>query len=504
MAVFAVVVWLASCPVLQAAEPAVLEWIPGLEAVVKLPEWVNEVRIDRGSIADGVWRVGADATVGEGRIDLLLSGVQRPHALALTIALGDDEVSDLAIQLYNREGSLVAVDLFGNIAESARAGRTDTFIVPLAAYPTATWVSIRRISGNAEIGGIVAFPVVTALDELPEGERVAFARMLGETLENSISGTGNALTRIRTVDNDATLERLLADPDYPEVVFSAALPESQMFQAHVSGTCYRFFTTLYLELFNSRGASDGLYFVSSNTALQAVLSGRNPVALSSYPPSAQELADYEARNGHPLLVVPVGRDAVEVLVHPRNSNDAMDFPTLRRIFSDDVQSKEGPLFWDADSGLRGPILVAGGVPEWGTSRFFADKVLGGDKLDSRMIELDVAFPRGVERFVSENTNAIGFAQHSRREYDVKVLAVGADKSSATVANAETVASGAYPLTRHLYLVLGFESPAAIPEPVREIASRLLSRDGQRAVAKAGSFALNAEEARASRRLLGLD
>jgi phosphate transport system substrate-binding protein len=116
---------------------------------------------------------------------------------------------------------------------------------------------------------------------------------------------------------------------------------------------------------------------------------------------------------------------------------------------------------------------------------------------------DVAYSSGVERFVSENLNAIGFAQHTRRNFPVKALAVGPDVSSATVANAATLAAGSYPLTRHLYLLLGYKSASDIPETELKFADRLLSREGQRAVAEVGSFALSAEEVLASRKQLGL-
>jgi phosphate transport system substrate-binding protein len=130
-------------------------------------------------------------------------------------------------------------------------------------------------------------------------------------------------------------------------------------------------------------------------------------------------------------------------------------------------------------------------------------VFGGGGFTGTMSVHDVAFSHGVERFVAENQNAIGFAQHTRRNHPVKSLAIGPDHSSATVANADTEAAGSYPLTRHLYLLLGYQSPRDIPEAELKFVDRLLSREGQRTVAEAGSFALSTAEVLASRRLLGL-
>lgn len=495
------------------SEPEVLRWLPGEAlAAEALPSWTDGVVVTGGRIEDGQWIVDAGAPIGEGRADLRLHPERRPLALAITFAFAPDAASDLAMQLYDANGALLAVDLFGNLIETARIGRSDTFIIPLSKYPDATRVSLRRLQGPLSFQGFVAFPVITELEGMSEADRATFARLLGESLagvpgvaagEEARAG-GPSRLWIHEAKEDERLERLLAAPAYPEQRFAGTLAQEWAFPAYVSGTCYRFFTNLYLPLFGNPERLEAVAFVSSNSSNRAFLRRGVPVALSSYPPREAELATFEAEHGFRPMVLPIALDAVEVLVHPENQLDGMDFPTLRRIYSASVKAETGRLWWDAPSGVRGPILAAGGAPNWGTSRFFADRVMGGGAFRGDLIAMDVAYPSGVEQFIAGNRNAIGFAQHRRRTHAVKALKLAEAGGELVSVDALTAASGEYPLTRHLFLLLGYPSAEALPEPVRRFADRLLSKEGQRAVAAAGSYALSAADLRALRHQLKLD
>ena len=493
-------------------EPEVLRWLPGdpLDASA-LPAWADQVAVTGGRFFEGQWIVGGDAAIGEGRIDIEIDPGQRPLALALTFAFEPDNGGDLAMQLYDDSGALVAVDLFGDLVRTASVGQSDTFIVPMSKYPDARRVSIRRIQGSLTFNGFIAFPVITELDALSETDRAAIASMLGESLvgtaglEPGADSAAAAPTRIwiREAEDDERLEALLADPDYPLRRSSVALAPEFAFPASVSGTTYRFFTNLYLPLFSNPGRLEDVAFVSSSSSNRALLSRRVDVALSSYPPKEAELATFAEKHGFRPLVLPIALDAVDILVHPENRLEAIDFADLREIYSEEVRLKKGRRWWDG-AGVRGPIVLAGGRPSWGTSRFFADQVLEGDRLSEVVLPMDVAYPHGVERFVANNRNAIGFAQHRTRTHAVKALSLSKGDRRAVAVDALTVARGDYPLTRNLYLLLGYPSAEALPEPVRRFADQLLSKEGQRAVAATGSYALPADEVRRLRQLLLLD
>ena len=477
---------------LSAVEPEVLEWIAGGgDAQVALPSWAGGFGVAGGELSAGGWKFAGDEPTGAGRIDIELSDDAGIHALALTLAFEDVPGTDLAVQLYDRGGRLLAVDLFGNLAESAAAGRTDTFIVPLAEFPRAASVSLRRIHGPLTFYGLIAYPVVESLDGMNQEDREAFARMLGERLAQSsptLAAADAAGGRLRERSDNPTASRLIGASDYPQRFWREPLPRSRAFRATVSGTCFRFFTTIYLQVFSNPEHAGKVAFTSSSGAHAAVLGGNARVALASYPPASEQLGRFERSHGFALQVLPIALDAVEVLVHPRNQFDSMDMDTLRRVFG---TQPEGALRWDRESGIDGPILIAGGRPSWGTSRFFAQRVLGGGGFRDGLVELDVAYPHGVEQFVASNRNAIGFAQHRRRTHAVKPLAVAADGAAPVAADALSVGSGRYPLSRNLYLLLAYPEDAGLPAPVGRFCDFLLSRDGQSAVAGAGSFPLSA-------------
>lgn len=376
-------------------------------------------------------------------------------------------------------------------------GRTDTFIVPLSKFPDAVRVSIRRIKGPVELQGGVAFPVVESLDDLTAAQKEEFARLLGERLASDAGG--GSLRTTAAAARPAVTAALLDAPDYPVRHWSGAMDASAAFPADCGGTCYRFFTSLYFSLFPEVEGVDKISFTSSTSALEQVFTGRGTVALASIPPTDAERAAFEAKFGHGLTVVPIALDAVEVLVHPANQLSSISFETLRKVFGRDTG---GTGYWDTNSGLSGPILVAGGHPTFGTSRFFAERVLNSGEFRPEMATLDVAYASGVEGFVAGNQNAIGFAQHTRRTYPVKALALN-ENGTAVAVDARTVNDGTYPPTRHLYLVVATENPANLPEPFRRFADLLLSREGQSAVADAGSFPLSAAAVLASRRQLAL-
>jgi phosphate transport system substrate-binding protein len=487
-----------SASALQAVEPEVLTLdFSQTEPAGPTPTWATSYEVRGGAIADGAWRVGPEAAVGFGQIDIWLNPSAKLPALAVTLGFKDVPETDLSIHLHNAAGELIAVDLFGNLAETARAGRTDTFIIPLAKFPTAARVSVRRIKGPAEIQGLVAFPVMESLADLTVAQKEDFARLLGERL--AASPSAGPLRTAGGREQPAATSAVLGDTSYPVRAWTGPMDASQAFSAECAGTCYRFFTNLYLSLFPQAESAEMVSFTSSSGVLGKVLSGRGNIGLVSIPPTDAELSAYQQEFGRPLMVIPIALDAVEVLVHPSNKLSAIPFEHLRMIFADDGKR---PRYWDPESGLRGPILFAGGSPGFGTSRFFAERVLGGAKFRPELVTLDVAYAHGVEEFVARNQNAIGFAQHRVRTMPVKVLPLS-ENGPAVAVDAQTVNDGTYPLTRHLYLLVATDNPASLPEPVRRFADLLLSREGQTAVADAGSFPLSASAVRDARRQLAL-
>jgi len=143
---------------------------PGFNQDQRYPSWIKSIERSGGGVDEDneFWSVPKDSEVGEGWIAVHLDRSLLASDLAMALFVNDHESTNLAVQLFNRSGEVVAVDLFANVAESMRVAETDYLIIPLQDYEDASTVVVRRISGRVEIAGMVLFPVVGEVQSDPE------------------------------------------------------------------------------------------------------------------------------------------------------------------------------------------------------------------------------------------------------------------------------------------------------------------------------------------------
>lgn len=499
----------------QAAEILEVDLATGTAVGAATPSWLRYLTFHGGQniSRDGhpVWTVDQKRPVGEGRVDLWLNRDALPDALAVVVVFDPIDGTDLAIQLYDAQDQLVAVDLFGNLAETRTLGGSDTFVIPMRKYPTAVRVSIRRITGPLALTGLAAFPVIEELESLSRAEEAAFERLLaGADLQmgNQVfSDSTQGLLRVRRErelkTSNAIADKILGAPGYPRSTFQSGDVSGAPFSLFVSGTAYRFVTNILMKMFpESKDFGDQLMFTSSSHASDALAENQTKVAVVSRLPSTEQIEQFRARNGFHPIIIPIALDAVEVIVNPANGLNQIDYAGLRTIFGN--QDDASDLDWVAIPGasLTGTVQPVGGQPTWGTSRTFADLIGLHERFSDSLVVRDIAFPHGVEKFVSENRNAIGFAQYRPRQHAVKsvdiIPAAGAEPIGIS---ADTVYGGTYPFTRQLFLVLGWSSTEDLPSAVKTLVDLLLSHQGQTEVALAGNFPLDSSSVMAARREL---
>lgn len=187
----------------EPVESAILLFEPDLfvdPSSVALPAWIARVGFEGGDVGGGssAWRVAKSAPVGTGKLWVELDRSVLDENLALSV-VGERKVpSDMVIQLWDGQGRIVALDLFGNITAAALESRTDTFVVPLWKYPSATRIVLRRVSGATTIYGLALIPVVMEQDiGTNTVEALQFARMLGDLL----SPENELVRRVRVISN---------------------------------------------------------------------------------------------------------------------------------------------------------------------------------------------------------------------------------------------------------------------------------------------------------------
>jgi len=172
-------VWLLTNP-LNAAVPEVAEltfdsrWQTPLTATNGLPRWIQGVDQQGGHFATttNCWYVEAAQPVAAGRLSIRLDRQLLNEDVALAILYDHNDAADFVVQLFDDQNQVIVLDLFGNIMAVGKEAKTDTFIVPLRQFPTATRITIRRVKGDIRVYGAVLYPVV--------GPEVADAHTLQE------------------------------------------------------------------------------------------------------------------------------------------------------------------------------------------------------------------------------------------------------------------------------------------------------------------------------------
>lgn len=154
-----------------------------------LPAWITGVDQQGGTFYDdpASWQVAATVADGTGRLTIHLDRTKLNGDLATTFIFSAEQATDFALQLFDAQGRVVVVDLFGNLVEISHAFSTNTFVIPLAKYPTASKIVIRHIHGPVAIFGAVLYPVATE-GPMVDAEVTKLARKLGDPLspENPI------------------------------------------------------------------------------------------------------------------------------------------------------------------------------------------------------------------------------------------------------------------------------------------------------------------------------
>lgn len=154
-----------------------------------LPAWIGGVDQQDGTFYDepASWQVADSVPDGRGRLTIHLDRTKLPGDLAATFLFSAEQATDLAVQLFDAQGRVVVVDLFGNLVEVGAAFATNTFVIPLSRYPSASKIVLRHVHGPVAVYGAVLYPVATE-GPLDEAAVVKLAQILGDPLspENPI------------------------------------------------------------------------------------------------------------------------------------------------------------------------------------------------------------------------------------------------------------------------------------------------------------------------------
>lgn len=197
----------------------------------------------------------------------------------------------------------------------------------------------------------------------------------------------------------------------------------------------------------------------SAAGLAELKAGRVEIAAISW----QEAA---AATPEGFLVTPFARDGIGIIVHPANRIAGLTLNQVRRIYRGEILS------WQAVGGLAEEPVVISREAGSGTRRAFEAAVMGGDQVTLNAVVAPGS--QAVVEQVARRPAAIGYVSMAVFTDTVRVVPI--EDLLPTPAN---VRSGAYHLTRYLYLY-----SRATPDPeVRRFLDFVVSAEGQRIIGR---------------------
>ncbi len=232
----------------------------------------------------------------------------------------------------------------------------------------------------------------------------------------------------------------------------------------------------------------------SSTAPPALIEGTATFGPMSRRMNGREIEAFQRRYGYAPTAVPVAIDALAVYVHQDNPIQSLTLSQVDAVFSATRRcGAEREIRHWGELGLEGSwvhrnIQLFGRNSVSGTYGYFKEDALCGGDFRSSVNEQPGS--ASVVQAVSVSLNGMGYSGIGYRTASVRPVAIAPDVGEPPVAaTQEEALSGAYPLTRFLYIYVNKAPTGALPVLEREFLRWILSPQGQSIVAKDGYMPL---------------
>lgn len=214
------------------------------------------------------------------------------------------------------------------------------------------------------------------------------------------------------------------------------------------------------------------------------------VFASSRALNEQESGHFTSRFGYEPLAIPIAMDAVAIYVHASNPIPHLSLEQLASIYGTGAAA---PLATWGQLGLgapwsQAPIDVYGRDSRSGTKTFFSELVLQGKPQKPTVLEEPGSASEVLA--IARNPFAIGYAGIGFTISDIRVVPLAKTASDqAVLPTAESVTTGAYPLSRPLYLYINSDPTSAMHPVLLEFLRYVNSAQGQAVVLAAKAYPL---------------
>ena len=217
----------------------------------------------------------------------------------------------------------------------------------------------------------------------------------------------------------------------------------------------------------------------SGTGIAALINNTVDIANASRRIKQEEI-DEARKNGIEPVEFIIARDAIAVIVNPKNPVNELTLKQISDIYSGKVTN------WQDVGGEDRPIVKLSRETNSGTHVYFLETVLRlGSREDKTLFSMDTLLLPSSEGIISEvrdNPNAIGYDGLGYVPQDLKTIGIAKKQGGEYVLpSIETVNDKSYAVARDLYMYTNGE-PSGV---VKEYLDWILSDEAQLIVAELG-------------------
>lgn len=235
----------------------------------------------------------------------------------------------------------------------------------------------------------------------------------------------------------------------------------------------------------------------SSTAPPALTEGTSNLGPMSRKMKDNEIEDFESKYGYKPTAIPVAIDALAVFVNKDNPIKGLSVPQVDAIMSSTRKCGHASdiTTW-GQVGLTGgwasrPIQLYGRNSVSGTYGFFKDEAMCKGDYKSNVNEQPGS--ASVVQAVTTSANGIGYSGIGYSTSGVKAIALSHKEGGELVEpTPENAISGAYPLSRFLYIYVNKKPNEPLAPLEKEFIKMVLSKTGQQVVIKDGYIPLPAK------------
>ena len=204
----------------------------------------------------------------------------------------------------------------------------------------------------------------------------------------------------------------------------------------------------------------------SGTGIAALINRTVDIANASRQIKPEEIQEAKKNGVNPVEFV-VARDAIAIIVNPKNPVNQLTIQQLSDIYSGKINN------WKEIGGEDRIIVRLSRETNSGTHVFFLENVVRlGDPNNKTLFSTDTLLLPSSEVITSEtrdNPNVIGYDGLGYVTPDVKVIAVGSKPDGFFILpSATTVNDGQYPIARDLYMYTNGQPTGAVEDYINWI------------------------------------